>query len=63
MALKSSYLLRYENQWVAVSTKNEVIAAGKTINIVQKKLGKLKNKSATLLKVLPFNSSYSPNAI
>jgi len=59
MTTKSSHLLDYENKWVALS-KDKVIASGKTIQQVQKKLEKIKDKSAILLKVLPFNATYSP---
>lgn len=61
MTPKSSQLLKYENKWVALS-KDKVVASGTTIQQIQKKLERTKdNKSAILLRVLPFNSSYSPH--
>ena len=61
MKLQSSHLLPYENKWVALE-KTKVVASGTTIQQVQRKLEKEKNKKAVLLWVLPFNTSFSPDA-
>ncbi|MBI4028829.1 MAG: hypothetical protein HY376_00460 [Candidatus Blackburnbacteria bacterium] len=62
MQLASSYLLAYENKWVAVYTaKKTVVAYGRTVGELNKKLQKVKNKKVILFKVMPFNTTYSPN--
>ncbi|OGV94737.1 hypothetical protein A3A66_01915 [Microgenomates group bacterium RIFCSPLOWO2_01_FULL_46_13] len=54
-------LISYENKWIALSSdKKRVIASGKTIETVEKKLAKAKNSEAILMKVLPFETVYSP---
>ena len=62
MKLASSYLANYENKWVAVDAqKKRVLASGNTPAAVYKKLQNVKDKGIALLKVMPFNASYSPH--
>lgn len=54
-------LTPYENKWVALSSdRKKVVTAGNTIKEVDRKLKKMKNKTAILSRVLPFDKSYSP---
>lgn len=54
-------LISYENKWVALSPDGkEVIAWGTTPVSVSKKLDKMGNKTAQLLKVPRFDIHYSP---
>lgn len=57
----NNLFLPYENKWVAMTPdRKKVVASGETIKEVDKKLKKIKNKTAILTKVLPFDKSYSP---
>lgn len=59
----TSPLFRYENKWVATSPDGrKVVASGKTIEVVTRKLNKLdiKKDEAVLTKVVPFNLYLSP---
>lgn len=54
-------LIPYENKWVALSPdRKKVVASGNTVQDVDKKLKKMKNKSVVITKVLPFDKTYSP---
>lgn len=54
-------LIPYENKWVALSpNRKRVWASGDTVKEVNKKLEKMKNKTAILSKVLAFDKNYSP---
>lgn len=57
----TSPLLNYENKWVALSPDhNKVMASGKSIKEIDKKLKSMNNEDAILTFVLPFDKSYAP---
>lgn len=50
----------YQNKWIALSSdRANIVASGKTIKEVQKKLNS-KDQDIIITYVLPFNSYYSP---
>ncbi len=54
-------LIPFENKWVALTPdRRTVIASGTTIEKLDKKLSKLKDREAILTKVLPFDQVFSP---
>lgn len=54
-------LLPYENKWVALSPEGDkVVAWGKSVIEVDRKLKKKKDNEAVLMKVLPFDRYLSP---
>jgi hypothetical protein len=61
MIKAKSFLLPYENKWVALTPKgNKVITSDKTISGIFKKVKKLKNNKAIITKILSFDTAYSP---
>jgi len=58
---KISLLKPFINKWVAFSeNKKEIIASGKNIKDVEKKLEKDNRKASFIQFILPFDSHYSP---
>lgn len=54
-------LLLNQNRWIAVSSdKSKVLVSGKSIQEVEKKLGKLDAKDAVITFVPPANRYLSP---
>lgn len=54
-------LVNFENKWVALTPdRKKVIASSVTVEELDKKLAKMKNKDAILTKVLPFDQIFSP---
>ncbi len=54
-------LLSNQNNWIAVSSdKSKILASGKSIQEVEKKLGKLDIKDAVITFVPPANRYLSP---
>lgn len=54
-------LLSNQNKWIAVSSgKSKILASGKSIQEVEKKLGKLDAKDAVITFVPPANRYLSP---
>jgi len=54
-------LLPYENKWVALTpNRKKVVASAATVEVLDRKLTKLKNKDAILTKVPSFDKFISP---
>lgn len=54
-------LIPFENMWVALSVdRKRVVASGKTIKELEKKMDKIGNCEVIFTKVLPFDQFYSP---
>jgi len=59
--MKKNLLVKYENQWVALSSDySKVIEHDKEVENLEKKLTKQKIKNVTLMKVLPFDYIIAP---
>ena len=58
--MKADILLKYENQWVALSNdRSKVLYAAKTLETLFNKLDKTKNKDVILHYVPPFDGHLS----
>ena len=54
-------MIPFENMWVALTPDSRgVIASGRTIKELEKKVDKIGNHEAVFTKVLPFGKFYSP---
>jgi len=54
-------MIPFENMWVALTPDSRgVIASGRTIKELEKKVDKIGNHEAVFTKVLPFGQFYSP---
>lgn len=55
-AEETNLFVPFENQWVALSPdRKSIVASGKTLKELDKKLKKLNNEEAIFTKVVPFN--------
>lgn len=60
-AVSLEILSKYENQYIALSKdRAKIIASGKTIKDLEKKLGEMKIKNAVIEFVEPLNAYLSP---
>lgn len=54
-------MIPYENMWVALSSdRKRVVASGKTIKELDKKMSKIEDNEAIYTRVLPFDQFLSP---
>ena len=58
--IQRDILLQYQNQWIAISKNNQVIANGSNYSEVVKKLSQ--DVGVALLKIPPLNLSLAPKA-
>lgn len=53
--------MKYENKWVALTPdRKKVIASARTVEVLDKKVQKLKNSDAIYHHVLPIKGSLAP---
>ncbi len=60
--IEKNQFIEYENEWVAISPDNRVVAHGKNVKNVVKKLDELGDKDSVLTMVLPFDQHFAPLA-
>lgn len=54
-------LHKFEKKWIALDKSNSrVLVSGSTIEEVEKRLKKIKEKASAIEYVMPFNSYFSP---
>lgn len=59
--MSTRLLINYENKWVALTPdRKKVIASARTVEVLDRKVKKLKNPEAIYHRVLPVKGSLAP---